>query len=318
MSEFDPKRARSKRPMPLWVDALVRDTALLSTDEMGAYIKILMAMWSSKDAALPNDPHKLSRAAGVSLRLWNSRIGPALEGYWTDCPEGITQKRLREEAEYIEGHCKSQSDKKRGAYAKPTGNNKPADKKSINSDKLLKTNNPTSTEDKTADEPQMQPTQQPNNPTEDGRELDKSNPPPSSQVEVDFLEEIAWASGYPTANDPPDRWLNSEASAKVEEWLGMGLTRPKIIQAIRKSRELHKEPPHSPKALQGFMEAAAGKAEREVRPVADPVKVAEFWEKQITAGKRIAQSAINPSIARLIIERGEVTEQQLKEMGIAC
>ena len=318
MSEFDPKRARSKRPMPLWVDALVRDTALLSTDEMGAYIKILMAMWSSKDAALPNDPSKLCRAAGVSLRLWKSRVGPALEGYWTECPEGITQKRLREEAEYIEAHCKSQSDKKRGAYAKPTGGNKPADEKGKNTDKPLKTNKPPSTEDETEDEPRIQPTQQPNNPTEDGVELDKSNPPPSSSVEVGFLEELAWAAGYPSATDPPDRWLDDEAKARVEGWLDLGLTPAQILAAVLNSRQHHREPPHSLKALDGFIEAAAGKAKREVRPAVEPEKVAEFWEGQIAAGKRVAQSAISPGIARLIVQRGNVTAERLKEMGIAC
>jgi len=104
MSDFDAKAARAKRPLPLWVDALVRDTALLETDEFGAYIKILMAMWSSRSVALPTEPRKLARAAGVSLRLWNSRVWPALEQYFSTCEDGLTQKRLREEAAYVERH----------------------------------------------------------------------------------------------------------------------------------------------------------------------------------------------------------------------
>jgi uncharacterized protein YdaU (DUF1376 family) len=326
---FDAKRARSKRPMPLWVDALVRDTALLSTDEFGAYMKILTTMWSARDAALPNDPHKLARAAGVSLRLWNSRIGPALSGFWMECPEGITQKRLREEAEFTEEHCQMQSDKKReadekrGACAKPTGDNNQPRKKPQKKDKPLKTCDVKSTTVTTAAKPQIQPTQLPNYPTVDEEGLDKSNPPPSTAreralVEVGFLEEIAWAAGYPTANDPPDRWLDDEAQALVESWRDMGLSEARIIAAVKKSREHHREPPHSLKALTGFIEAAAGKAKREVQPIADPVKVAEFWEAQIAAGKRVSPSAIKPQIARLIVERGTVTAQQFKEMGIAC
>lgn len=137
--QFDPRRARAKRPFPLWVDALVRDTYLLETDEFGAYIKIMMAMWGSLDVAIPNDPRKLARIAGVSLRLWNSRIGPALSGFWTECENGITQNKLRKEAVYTERQVKSQSDRKLG------------DKLGEKNDKLLKNNDMDATADTSTD-----------------------------------------------------------------------------------------------------------------------------------------------------------------------
>ena len=149
--------------------------------------------------------------------------------------------------------------------------------------------------------------------------LDKSNPPPPIRtVEVGFLEELAWAAGYQTGTDPPERWLDDEAASRVRDWLDHGLTHAQILAAVRTSREHHPDPPHSLKALDGFIEAAAGKAKREVRPAADPNKVAEFWEAQITKGARISPSAIKPNIARIILERGTVTADRLRELGIAC
>lgn len=234
MSEFDPKRSRSKRPMPLWVDALLRDTALLSADEMGAYLKILMVMWSSRDAALPNDPHKLARAAGVSLRLWNSRIGPALADFWTACPEGITQKRLRQEAEYIEMHCKAQSDKKRGTYAKPTGNNKPDENNGVNPDKSLKNNKPPLTADATADKPRIQPTQQPNNPTE---EVGGDGSACARDLDPTFREQILEAMGHDRSGTTANgQQFGTQADmAEVKRWLDLpGITEKNLLEEIRR------------------------------------------------------------------------------------
>ncbi len=41
-SEFNPQRARTKRPLPLWVEAFHTKTRHLSADEIGAYMMILM------------------------------------------------------------------------------------------------------------------------------------------------------------------------------------------------------------------------------------------------------------------------------------
>lgn len=323
---FDAKRARANRPFPLWVDAISRKTALLSTDEFGAYIKILMAMWSSREAALPNDPRKLARAAGVTLRLWTSRIGPALEGFWTLCDEGITQKRLREEAAYIEAQCKAQSDKKRGAYAEPVGDNKKPQKDRQKKHKPLKSNNPAITADKSDDQPQIQPTQQPNNPTLEGEEgIDLSIPPPPSaavedsdfSIGVDFLERIAKAAGY-SEDGIPDHWTGEAAEELALSWRKRGLSEDAIIDAIRRSRSHHREPPHSPQALKAYVEAEAGRkpTTRQVDPI-DPEQIAAFWEGKIDAGKFVAPSSISAAIARLIVSRGKVSAERLKELGIA-
>lgn len=80
VGECDAKSARAKRPLPLRVDSLLPDTALQETEEFGAYMKVLLAMWVSKDVALPKEPRKLARSTGVSFWLWNSQFSLALEG----------------------------------------------------------------------------------------------------------------------------------------------------------------------------------------------------------------------------------------------
>lgn len=149
MGEFDPKRARTKRPMPLWIDAFQRDTGHFEADETGAYFNILMAMWSSPDLSLPDDPRRLARAARVSLRLWNSRIGEVIYPLLMKSDEGVTQKRLRREATYTERQVTQQSNRKNG----------------FNSYNPLETLDVGQSTDTTMDTSGEQPTQLPNYPS---------------------------------------------------------------------------------------------------------------------------------------------------------
>jgi len=165
---FDFKAARAKRPLPLWVDALLRDTSLLEPDEFGAYMRILMAMWTSRAVALPDEPRKLARASGISLRLWNMRVGPALRGFFTPCNEGLTQKRLREEAAYTERQVTRQANRKVG----------------VNNDNPLKSNDQHPSADTSTDHPRVYPTQLPNRREDgggNGRARDH-NPQPRSEI----------------------------------------------------------------------------------------------------------------------------------------
>lgn len=147
------KRARGKRPCPLWVDAFQRDTQHLAADEVVAYFLILMAMWVRETCDFPDDDRRLAAVSRVSLRLWKSRIGPAVKEFLEAENGVLISRRLRKEADYVERHCKAQSDRKSG--------NK--------SNNPLKNNNPSSTTDvatvATADVSTDRPTQHPNNPT---------------------------------------------------------------------------------------------------------------------------------------------------------
>lgn len=78
---FNAAAARAKRPCPLWVDAFQRDTQHLAADEIGAYLLLLMAMWTRESCDFPDDDTRLARVCRVSVRLWKSRIGPTLRTF---------------------------------------------------------------------------------------------------------------------------------------------------------------------------------------------------------------------------------------------
>lgn len=148
-TDYDPRRARAKRPMPMWWDAFHRDTQHLSADEIGAYLLMLGAMWRTLDCSLPNDPRKLSMISRVSQKLFKSRIGPAVLPLLQVTESHISSQRLQKEAHYVEISVTKQHCRKTGE----------------NPDNILKLFNVGLTADSPRILPREQPTQQPNNPT---------------------------------------------------------------------------------------------------------------------------------------------------------
>ncbi|MDP5216712.1 DUF1376 domain-containing protein [Ruegeria sp. 2205SS24-7] len=136
MSDFNPQRARAKRPCPLWVDAFQRDTQHLGADEVGAYMMILMAMWTRESCDFPDEDRRLAAVCRVSQRLWKSRIGPVIREFLIAEDGVLKSKKLREQATYVERQCKAQSDRK--TAEKP--------------DKALKDNEPPPSTDATAED----------------------------------------------------------------------------------------------------------------------------------------------------------------------
>ena len=100
--------------MQLYVADFLADTQHLTTEEIGAYLLILMTMWRA-GGRLPHDQKVLARSARLSGRSWASaweRIGPLFiitEGQ-------ITQKRLAKEFEKAmqKSAVRSQSGKRGG------------------------------------------------------------------------------------------------------------------------------------------------------------------------------------------------------------
>jgi uncharacterized protein YdaU (DUF1376 family) len=172
-AEFDARRARAKRPLPLWVDAFQRDTQHLEADEVGAYMLVLMAMWTRPECDLPDDDVRLSRVARVSVRLWRSRIGPVIRAFFTVENGALISKRLRQEATYVERQCKAQSSRKSGEKIA----------NELNFQELgASVDDPT---DMPTDRTPDHPSQQPNNPT---YSEDKSSD--AGGVETDFAKRV--------------------------------------------------------------------------------------------------------------------------------
>lgn len=84
--------------MPLWVGDFMLKTGDLDARETGAYLLLLMAMWS-RDGSLPADRRKLQRVAKCG-REWPSVWGAI--GHYFDESEGrITNRRLTEELQKV-------------------------------------------------------------------------------------------------------------------------------------------------------------------------------------------------------------------------
>jgi uncharacterized protein YdaU (DUF1376 family) len=78
--------------MPLKTDALTADTQHMSTEEFGAYCKLLFAMWRH-GGRIPNKPKELARIAGVTRQRWATIAEPVMRPM-TITADGVTQKRL--------------------------------------------------------------------------------------------------------------------------------------------------------------------------------------------------------------------------------
>lgn len=81
--------------MPLLIDKYLGDTTDLSTEQHGAYLLLLMAMWK-KDGYLPNDDARLASITRLTPQRWKANRSVLLEFFSID-GDRITQKRLTEE-----------------------------------------------------------------------------------------------------------------------------------------------------------------------------------------------------------------------------
>lgn len=86
----------SKTPfMQLYPGDYLSDTLHLTTEQHGAYLLLLMAMWRS-GAKLPNDPAILSRICGFSPKRW-AKEWSVVSGFFMIEEGSITNPRLTKE-----------------------------------------------------------------------------------------------------------------------------------------------------------------------------------------------------------------------------
>lgn len=86
----------SERPfMQLYVSDFVGDTLLLSTEHIGAYLLLLIALWNA-DGVLPADDVKLARVARLTVKKWKSVSAEILPFFCVENGE-LTHNRLTKE-----------------------------------------------------------------------------------------------------------------------------------------------------------------------------------------------------------------------------
>jgi uncharacterized protein YdaU (DUF1376 family) len=102
----------SERPfMQLYVSDFLGDTLELSTEGIGAYMLLLMAMWNA-GGTLPDDDGKLARITRMSVKRWRAVAADLLDFFERDNGR-ITHQRLSKELQKSES--KSQSRASAGA-----------------------------------------------------------------------------------------------------------------------------------------------------------------------------------------------------------
>lgn len=273
MSEFDAARARGKRPMPLWVDAFHRDTQHLEPDEVGAYMLILMAMWTRPSCDLPDDDRRMAKVCRVSTRLWRSRIGPVIRPFLAARDGVLISERLRKEATYVERQITQQSDRKKGKKSdKPLNNNDQGQSVDTSADN-------------TTDQSGENPSQQPNDLQEGGggsarapaHPPAREEPPPDqADPQADtWRETLCRAMGLdPTGITPGGRIPGTQADmAEAQRWIDdLGLSKMQIIRQVREVMAAKADGP--PKSFKYFTPAmqrlAAQKAAPKLEPAPQP------------------------------------------------
>ncbi|MGN7869570.1 YdaU family protein [Paracoccus sp. 22332] len=262
MSRFNPKASRSKRPCPIWVDAFQRDTQHLEADEVGAYFLILMAMWTRESCDFPDDDSRLARVSRVSVRLWKSRIGPALRPFFQVANATLISKRLREEARYVERQVTQQHDRKTGE----------------NLANSLENNDPTLTADISGDEPRHHPSQQPNSsgggggsagdPTGDQR--------PVVKAEIQSFRErllVACGADPETGLTGPNGTVlgvKADMEAAAAWQADLGLTEDQILAVIEDAMSRKRDGP--PSRLSYFDRPMQREAGRKNKPKLTPIE----------------------------------------------
>lgn len=111
--------------MQLYVADYLGDTRHLTTEQHGAYLLLLMAMWRAS-GELPNDPAKLARMTGLTPSRW-AKVGRDVMAFFEVAEKTISHGRVTSELKKSQRTSDARSEAgTRGAEAK-----------------LLKTNTPT-------------------------------------------------------------------------------------------------------------------------------------------------------------------------------
>lgn len=88
--------------LPLWTDAFTADTVHLNNEQVGVYIRLIMAAWRDRDCCLPDDDKRLATIVGMSRKKWLSTRPIIAEFFVAD--GGVwRQKRLTFEREKVRG-----------------------------------------------------------------------------------------------------------------------------------------------------------------------------------------------------------------------
>lgn len=248
--------------MPLWTDAYLGDTTHLTTIEHGAYLLLLMAMWRSKGNTLPDDDRLLARYARLTPAQWR-RIKPVIMPFF-DAKKGVlTQGRLTDEANAVKRHSKLQSDRVKARWLKT----KETVDTAVIPDAYPLTPTPIEGSGRGTNVP-------PPPPSAPVREADDADaipfdPDPEVIRATALRDQVVQAAGINIAKSrKPARWIGSEATHIVRQWIGLDLTDAEIVETVA---EVAAEKPDPPDSLAYFTPAIRRRAGRKQATPLTPI-----------------------------------------------
>lgn len=185
----------SKLPfMQLYVSDLIGDTLHLSTEQFGAYVLLLMAMWNA-GGSLPNEEAKLARVSRLSVKKWRS-VSDDLMAFFDVSEAVISHHRMTKDIKKSES--KSQSRAAAGAKGGRA--------------KALKDNAPT------VANATVLPQHLPDTITREEKREANASPKKPRRIPDDFMPDLDWAE----AHGLPRQQAEIEAAKFRDYWTGKG------------------------------------------------------------------------------------------------
>ena len=149
-----------------------------------------------------------------------------------------------------------------------------------------------------------------------------------------LFAELLGALGFAANDSLPAWWQGWPARLHVRRWLDdLGLSEDRVIEVATESRADHPNPPDGPKALDRFMERAAGrdaeavaadaigeKARRERKRNSGPPpsddQLAAFYAAKVNSDEYMPNGMISSAMWGLMLTRGLVTPERLRMRGV--
>ena len=149
-----------------------------------------------------------------------------------------------------------------------------------------------------------------------------------------FFAELLSALGFAANASLPAWWQGSPARLHVRRWRDdLGLSEDRIIEVATETRRNHPNPPDGPKALDRFMERAAGREAQAKAAAANPRKpkrpgegknaprpsadeLAAFYAGLVNSDEHLPASMISNAMCEAMLARRLVTADRLRQRGV--
>ena len=107
--------------LPLFTDALVADTAHLSDEEFGAYMRLLILEWRTAGCKLPADANWHMRRLGIDSGKYSRLHAPLISEFFQTDGNHVFQKRMMKEFAYLREQSQKQSERAKLRWNKEKG-----------------------------------------------------------------------------------------------------------------------------------------------------------------------------------------------------